>query len=253
MRNSPTISKRIIPVLSTDAAGRLVERVEPRRTERSADLVEAALAYAEAGAREILINGRASPPDTLIPLARELAAAVRLPVTIATEPVTVTQAEAFLTAGVSRIAVQTTALADPDFIAALTGQLGSESLAVLLAARREGEVWRVFQGPQGVATEWDPITWAKVAEAQGAGELIVEPLGGGPDGTPYDLDLLSAVSSAVARPVVAAGAAASLEDLLDALMIGNADAVLLGQLLRSGAVTLASIAEYLGEHGLACV
>jgi cyclase len=249
MRDSPTISKRIIPVLSTDAAGRLVEHW---RTERNADLVDAAVACAEAGASEILIDGRASASDTLIPLVRELAPAVRLPVTVATEPVTVTQAEAFLTAGVSRVAVQTTALADPDFIAALTRQLGSESLAVFVAARHENEIWRVFQGPRGAATEWDPVTWAKVAEAQGAGELIVEPLGGGPDGTPYDLDLLSAVSSAVARPVVAAGAAASLEDLLDALMMGNADAVLLGQVLHSGAVTLASIAEYLGEHGLAC-
>ncbi len=252
MRNSPTISKRLIPVLSTDAAGKLVERVELLRTEPSTDLVEAATAYAEAGAREVLIDCRATPPDGLIPLARELAPAILPPVTMATEPVTVTQAEALLTAGVSRVAVQTAALADPDFIAALTRRLGPESLAVIVAARREGEIWRVYEGRHGAATEWDPVTWAEVAEAQGAGEMIVEPLGGGPNGTPFDLDLLGAVSSAVARPVVAAGAAGSVEDLLDALMIGNADAVLLGSLLHSGAVTFESIAEYLGEHGLAC-
>lgn len=230
----------------------MVERVEPLRTKPVPDLVEAATAYAEAGAKEILIDGRASPPDGLIPLVRELALAVRQPVTIGTEPVTVTQAETLLTAGASRLAVQTTAVADPDFIAALTRRLGSESLAVFVTARREGETWRVYEGPHGATTEWDPVTWAKVAEAQGAGELIVEPLSGGPDGTPYDLDLLGAVSSAVARPVVAAGAAGSVEDLLDALMIGNADAVLLGSLLHSGAVTIESIVEYLGEHGLAC-
>ncbi len=230
----------------------MVERVGPRKTERGADPVEAAVAYAEAGARELLIDGRASPPDMLIPLARELAPAVRLPVTIGTEPATVAQAEVFLTAGVTRVAVQAMGLADPDFIAALTGHLGSESVSVFIAARREGEIWRVYEGPHGAATEWDPVTWAKVAEAQGAGELIVEPLGGDPQGTPYDLDLLGAVSSAVTRPVVAAGTPGGVEDLLDALMIGNADAVLLGSLLHSGAVTLEFIAEYLGEHGLAC-
>ena len=64
---------------------------------------------------------------------------------------------------------------------------------------------------------------------------------------PFDLELLEAVTSAVARPVVAAGEPEAVEDVFDALMIGNADGVLVGPSAR---LTVRDIREYIGERGM---
>lgn len=49
---------------------------------------------------------------------------------------------------------------------------------------------------------------------------------------------------------MAAGDARNVEDLFDALMIGDADAVLVSSLLHSGVQTVKEIKGYLSEHGL---
>jgi imidazole glycerol phosphate synthase subunit HisF len=50
---------------------------------------------------------------------------------------------------------------------------------------------------------------------------------------------------------MAAGEASKVEDLFDALMIGDADAVLVSTMLHSGKATLKEIKGFLSEHGLA--
>jgi len=151
-----------------------------------------------------------------------------------------------LAAGAARLAVQSAALNDPNLISSLSRSFGSESIAVAIAVQREGEGWRVHETLGGAVTEWDPVTWAAVVEAQGGGEIIIES-SGGREGEPFDLELLEAVTSAVARPVVAAGEPEAVEDVFDALMIGNADGVLVGPSAR---LTVRDIKAYLGERGL---
>jgi cyclase len=156
-----------------------------------------------------------------------------------------------LAAGAARVAVQRAALDDPDLIANLARDFGSEAIAVAVTAAGADDGWRVFNGPGGATSEWDALTWAKVVEAQNGGAIIIESPGGGPHGEPYDLELLRSVSSAVAKPVMAAGDANRMEDLFDALMIGDADAVLVSTMLHSGKATLKEIRGFLSDHGLA--
>ena len=80
--------------------------------------------------------------------------------------------------------------------------------------------------------------------------MMVESRSGGQQGEAFDLDLLVAVGAAVARPVVALGEAREIEDLFDALMIGNADAVVVGRLVGSGRCTVREVKVWLAEHGL---
>ncbi|KPK81949.1 MAG: hypothetical protein AMS25_04400 [Gemmatimonas sp. SM23_52] len=218
--------------------------------DQSDDPLEAAVACAEAGADELLFVGLGTSLETLTALSRRIARAVSIPFAVKLEPATVAEAGQLLEVGASRVAIQRAALKEPDFIADLTRTLGCEALAVAITAGGEAENWRVFASREGGPTEWDAITWACVAEAQGAGELIVESRSGGQHGEPFDLDLLAAVSAAVARPVVAAGEAREIEDLFDALMIGNANAVVVGQLVSSGRCTVHEVKVWLAEHGL---
>jgi cyclase len=193
---------------------------------------------------------RVAPLDLLCGLAQRVAPALTIPLVFWTDLTTAAEVRALLSAGARRVVIQKAALDDPDLIATLAREFGSQAIAVAITAAGAEENWRVHDGPGGAAREWDALTWAKVVEAQNGGAIIVESPGGGPDGGPYDLELLRSVSSAVAGPVIAAGKAGDVEDLFDALMIGDVDAVLVGSLLHSGETTVKEIKLFLSEHGL---
>lgn len=214
------------------------------------DPAEAAAAYAEAGADEIVFVARDAPLDVLCRLARRVAPDLSIPLLFWTDLTTAAEVGELLAAGAARVAIQKAALDDPNLIASLARELGSETIAVAVTAAGADEGFRVFDRPGGAAREWDALTWAKVVEAQNGGTIVIESPRGGALGGPYDLELLRSVSSAVARPVIAASDAGEVEDLFDALMIGDADGVIVSSLLHSGRATVRQIKSFLSEHGL---
>jgi cyclase len=227
----------------------LVESVTIGSPADPGDPVQIAAAYAEAGAHRVLFDARRTPIERLEALSRNLSSDVSTSFAFRFEPSSPAEAAVLISAGAAGIVIQRSALEDPDVIARLATELGSDSVGVAMSARREGPGWRVLEGGRR-DTEWDVVTWAAVIEAQGAGELIVESATPADNGSPFDLELLQSVSSAFRRQVVAEGEAADVGDLFDALMIGQADGVLIGALLHSGRTTIGEIRNYLADRGL---
>ena len=238
-------------MLSLNAAGKLVRAVALEET-RSDDPLVVVSALAAVGASELLIDLGTIPLGDVRSLLERAATIFPGSLTCQVEPRVSAEVGDLLAVGARRVAVQRVALEDPNFISAAARRFGSDALAVAISAREENDVWRVYEGAVGPATEWDAVTWARVAEAQGAAELIVQPLGDSSTAEPYGLNMLAKLTRSVARPVVARVDARSAEDVLDALLIGDADAVLLGPTLLSGRDALRKIRVYLEDHGVSC-
>ncbi len=242
--------RRIIPSLSVGRGGALTERIEVGRFPVSDDPEKVAAAYAESGADGVLLVADGVGLETLVTAAARVASLIPIPVTVAADLSNQAEVGALLDAGVARVAIQDSALHDPDYIAQLTRTLGPNAIAVAIAAKREELGWRVVEGRGGAPTEWDPVTWAAVVRSQGCGEVMVYSGSGGIEAEPFDLELLESITSAVDVNVVAAGKATCVEDVFDVLMIGNVDAVVLGSLLHSGQHSLREVKLFLAEHGL---
>ena len=189
------------------------------------------------------------PRDALTELVGRIAKFISIPVLVAAEFSNAQSLAGLVDAGASRVVVGAPALRDPNFITSLARTFGSGGVVVSIRSLSQDEGWRVAAGPDGAPTEWDAVTWARVVEAQGGGELLVSSSTPPQEG-PFDLDLLRAVSSEVDIPVLAAGEAEVVEDLFDALMIGGAEGVLVGSLLHSGRATVGAVKSFLVEHGL---
>ncbi len=191
-----------------------------------------------------------SSPERLAALILSVAASVSLPVSVKADFGSLDQLGPILEAGAARVVLQSAALGDPDLISAAAGAFSADRIAVEIEALRQDDHWRVRLGAADDLTEWDPETWARVVEAQGGGELIVGSAVPGAFGEPLDLELLRAVTSAVGVPVVAKGEGVGVEDLFDALMIGGAEGVLVGDALHSARYSVRDIKKYLSQHGL---
>ena len=72
------------------------------------------------------------------------------------------------------------------------------------------------------------------------------------DGTKqgFDLELLNIISSSVSIPVIASGGAGTLEHLKDAVVEGNADAVLAASIFHYSIFSINQVKEYFKSNGV---
>jgi cyclase len=72
------------------------------------------------------------------------------------------------------------------------------------------------------------------------------------DGTKdgFDLTLTAAVSHAVSVPVIASGGVGGLQDLVDGIQIGKADAVLAASIFHYGQHSVQEAKQYMARQGV---
>jgi cyclase len=175
-----------------------------------------------------------------------------IPFTVGGGVRSVDDARRLLRAGADKVAVNTAALAEPDLVAGMAAEFGSQCVVVALDARRvQGAArWEIYTHGGRQATGVDALEWVERCAGLGAGELLVTSMDrdGTRDG--YDLELTSAVSRAVDIPVVASGGVGRLEHLVEGAVEGRADAVLAASIFHLREHSVAEAKAYLSEHGV---
>jgi cyclase len=94
------------------------------------------------------------------------------------------------------------------------------------------------------------VEWAARAAELGVGEIVVNSIDA--DGTKqgYDLELLRQISRVVSVPVVASGGAGNLEHIYQAIVQGEADAVLAASIFHFREYSIAEAKDYLRQRGV---
>jgi cyclase len=87
-------------------------------------------------------------------------------------------------------------------------------------------------------------------QAAGAGEILLTSMDR--DGTRqgFDLDLTRAYSDALEIPVIASGGVGSLQDLVDGIRVGGADAVLAASVFHYGEFSVGQAKRYLAQRDI---
>jgi cyclase len=155
-----------------------------------------------------------------------------------------------LKAGADKIAINTTAVLNPDFIKKAAFRFGTQCIVVAIDAKRVGEGWEVFTHGGRNPTGLDAVRWAVKMRDYGAGEILLTSMDR--DGTKigYDLELTRAVSSAVDIPVIASGGVGNLEHLYEGFALGGAAAALAASIFHFGEYTIGEAKKYLDEKGI---
>jgi cyclase len=133
--------------------------------------------------------------------------------------------------GVEKVAVNTYAVENPQFIQRAADSFGSQSIVAAMDVKKTlvGD-YKVCTHSGTKTTDVDPVTHAVQMAAMGCGEIFLNSVDR--DGTlsGYDIDLIRKVVEAVSIPVITSGGAGSLADFADAVNNGGASAVAAGSL-----------------------
>jgi len=249
--------RRIIPCLDVKD-GRLVKGVHFVDLKEVGDPAESAAAYSEAGADELVfldITATLDNRQTLLDAVRRTVEQISIPLTVGGGIRSVTDIDALLSAGVSKVSINTAAVRNPELVREAAARFGSEQITVAIDTRKSAACPSGFEvvvrgGTEGAGL--DAVVWAKQVEELGAGALL--PTSMDADGTQagYDIPMTRAIADAVRLPVIASGGAGTLEHLYAAIAEGHADAVLVASIAHFGKFTIAQMKQYLVERGCKC-
>jgi imidazole glycerol-phosphate synthase subunit HisF len=247
------LAKRIIPCLDV-RSGRVVKGVNFVNLRDTGDPVECAARYDLEGADEITfldITASHEERGTLLDVVNRTAAAVTVPLTVGGGVRQRDDVRALLDAGADKVAINTSAVANPGLVEEVAGVWGCQVLVVAIDARRTaGGGYEVFTHGGRKPTGIDAVMWARRVAELGAGEILLTSMDR--DGTQlgYDLELTRAVVDAVSVPVVASGGVGTLDHLRAGLAEAGADAALAASIFHDGTYTLAQAKAYLRERGI---
>jgi cyclase len=244
---------RVIPCLDVKA-GRVVKGVNFLDLRDAGDPVEQAKAYDAAGADELMfldigasVEGRASMYDVIA----RTAEVCFMPLSVGGGVRAVDDARRLLRAGADKVSLNTAAVENPDLLAAAADAFGAQCIVVAIDAKRvEPGRWEVFTYGGRKATGLDVVTYAQLAVAKGAGEILLTSMDRDGVKSGYDIGLLRAVTSAVSVPVIASGGAGNAAHLVQAVRDGGADAVLAASIFHFGEVTIADAKAAMAMAGL---
>lgn len=212
------LAKRVIPCLDV-RDGRVVKGVQFADIRDAGDPVELAALYDREGADELVfydITASAEGRRTMVEVVRRVAEQVFIPFTVGGGVSDVQQMRELLTAGADKISVNSAAVRRPQLINEGAERFGSQCIVLSIdGARRtrpDGSVWWevVIDGGR-VPTGMDVLAWAEEGVRRGAG---------------------------------------SLQHLVDAVLVGGADAVLAASIFHFGRYTIAEAKAYMRRAGI---
>ncbi|MHC4504600.1 MAG: imidazole glycerol phosphate synthase subunit HisF, partial [Planctomycetota bacterium] len=219
------------------------------------DPVEAAAAYSEQGADELVMLDIAATLEnrkTRLEWVKRVAEAVTVPFAVGGGVASIDDMEEILELGATKVSMNSAAVKNPDVVRGAAETHGPESLVIAIDAEKGDEPgkFEVLVAGGTKRAGIDMVDWAKKVEQLGAGEILLtsKDADGTKDG--FDIPMTRAVTDAVSIPVVASGGAGTLEHMAEAVKEANASAVLAASVFHFGEITIPQVKEYLKSRGI---
>ena len=247
------LKNRIIPCLDVKD-GRVVKGINFVDLVDAGDPVEQASIYNKNGADEICfldITASSDKRDILLDTVKKTAECCFVPLTVGGGVRSIQDIRKLLLAGADKVSINTAAIKNPELIKESSNKFGSQCIVVAIDAKKTAEnKWTVFTHGGREATELDAVEFAKLAEKNGAGEILLTSMDR--DGTKegYDIELTKKISSSLNIPVIASGGVGNLEHLKDGILDGGASAVLAASIFHFGEYSIQEAKEYLKKENV---
>jgi cyclase len=156
-----------------------------------------------------------------------------------------------LKCGADKVSVNSGAIRNPSLIEQAAQRYGDQCVVISADVKRVDGEFRVFAKGGREDTGLEAIGWIKRCVDMGAGEVVLNSID--TDGVKggFDLEMLKAVSEAVAVPVIASGGAGKIADFVTLFKtLPKVDAGLAASIFHFGTVQIPALKAELDKNGI---
>jgi imidazole glycerol-phosphate synthase subunit HisF len=208
---------RIIPSLLVHQKG-LVKTVNFGNSKYVGDPINAVRIFNEKEVDELIVLDIDATVENREPdfnMIKNLAAECRMPFCYGGGVKTVEQAKKIINLGAEKVALSSAAIENPDLIKAIAKAVGNQSVVVVLDVKKVGLFgkYELFIHNGKKKTDKNLIEFAKLMEANGAGEIVVNSIDNDGVMKGYDLALIDKIRESISIPMTVLGGAGSLQDI----------------------------------------
>ena len=247
------LKKRIIPCLDVKD-GRVVKGINFVNLKDAGDPVEQAKIYDKGGADEICfldITASSENRKILLDKVSETAKSCFVPLTVGGGVGNIEDIKNLLLAGADKVSINTAAVKNHNFIKESSLRFGSQCIVIAIDAKKiANNKWEIFTHGGRNSTGIDAIEYAKTAEKNGAGEILLTSMDKDGTKTGYDLELTRKISDLLSIPVIASGGVGNLDHLYKGFKEGFASAVLAASIFHYGEYSIAEAKKFLAAKGI---
>lgn len=197
---------------------------------------------------------------SFIDIIKDVSKVTFMPITVGGKIRTLNRIEELLAAGADKISINTAALTDKNFITKAAKEFGSQCIVVSIDAKIIDPVrngisngvngkYKVISKGGTEETNYNPVEWARIAEARGAGEILLNSIDRDGMKNGYDIELIDSVSKKVSIPVIACGGVGEWQHFADALNKTKADAVAAANIFHYTDQSVYMAKKYLYDKG----
>lgn len=196
--------------------------------------------YYEKGADELFFQDTVASlyeRNNLHDIISKTAKEIFIPLTVGGGIRTIEDIQNVLRSGADKVAINTAAVKNPDFIKEASRKFGSSTIVIAIEAIKnsDGE-YLAFTDNGREYTGLEVVSWAKKAEELGAGEILISSVDREGTGEGFDVEIIKKVSDAISIPLIAHGGAKDPADIVEMINKTRADAVAIASILHYGSL-----------------
>ena len=156
-----------------------------------------------------------------------------------------------LNTGADKIAVNTQAVNEPEFIEKVSNIFGSQCIVSSIVAKKISDnKWEAYTDNGREPTGKDVVQWAKEVERLGAGEIMLTSIDKEGTKKGFDIELNQAVSKAVSIPIISSGGMKNSDDAIELLSNINVDAIATASTLHYKLESISDIKQKLIKNNI---
>ncbi len=192
--------------------------------------------YYKQGADEIIYQDTVASlyqRNSLIDIVKRTSEYIYIPLTVGGGIRSLEDINNVLRAGADKVAINTSAIKNPDFITKASKVFGSSTIVVAIEAiKQSNNKYLAYTDNGREYTGVDVKFWSKEVENLGAGEILLTSIDFEGTGSGFDYNLIELVSKNTNIPVIAHGGASKKEDIKKVINNSGTDAVAISSMLH---------------------
>ena len=165
-----------------------------------------------------------------------------IPITVGGGIRNLDDAKNILNCGADKVAVNTAAVNNPEFISELANAIGSKSVVLSIEAKKRNKnYWEVYTSNGREPTGLNAYDWIKKAVKLGAGEILLTSVDKEGTRKGFDVELMNMASKTTDVPIIASGGFGKVDHLAEVINFGQVDAIAIADAIHYKRISVSDL------------